>query len=837
MNAIFSKSNLKYKSRCYKTCQSFVFKFFYKIILFLGFLSLLYIINYYFNLFSQNIMLLGISYISFSLMFLAVSVYIYFKNDILKHMPLRPLIDVYADVKQGKNINLINYLSINSYLALKISFINNKIESHELIKALAQIDKIKFIISRMGISPNNFIKELENYDQSNNENIALEELLQDSLEAAIAEEHTQIEVGDIFIILSRKSEFLKSLIFNLDIKPEDLAFIVKWETMIRSYIDQKKYNPNKLKLTGGIGRDWAAGYTLSLSRYASDVTKSISRGFPYQYNAHVKEINDIENILSRSTHHNVLLVGEPGVGKEAAMLFLAKKIYEGNTKDVLKNKKLMRLNIDYLLAGARNSGEILHRLTSVLQDAVYAGNIIIFINGIHKLFGGAEQKVGAIDASEILLPFFENPNLFIISTTDLAKYHQLIESKKAVAEKIETININEPDKTKSLIILQENVPYLEYHHKVLVTFKALEAVINLSDQYIYDRAYPEKAILLLEEACSSAPNKSLITKSYIENIISKKTGVPVGELKIQEKQKLLNLEDILHQRVIGQDEAIKEISNAMRRSRAGIKSDNKPIGSFLFLGPTGVGKTETAKALAATYFGDENKIIRFDMSEYQELSSINRFIGAPAGSSGAEAGGELTNAVKDNPFSLILFDEIEKAHPNILNLFLQLLDEGWITDSLGRKVKFSQAIIIATSNAGAEFIRNKIKTNTSTAQLKNELLNYLQENNLFKPEFLNRFTGVISFKPLTQDEVLEITKLLINSLIKDISEEKDIQIEIAPDAINYLSEIGYDPTLGARPIKRTIQDKIENLIAKKILGAELSKGDKMTISREDIEAN
>lgn len=830
-------SYLKHLAKIYKISQNILLKIGYYLFLSLGFLSILYLINYYFDLFNKNNIYLGLSYIFLSFLFLIVSFNIYYKIQIINHKPKRSLLDIFNQIKQGKNINLIDYLSINSYLSLSHSIDNNQqIDNVKLLKSLAKVDKIKFIISRMGISPDYFLKKLDKFNSNNTgSKTKLNIILKESLKTAIAEDHNTIETGDLFIVLSRNDNFLKNLIFNLNIKSEDLAFIVNWETTIRKEIKNRKFNPDNIKRTGGIGKDWSAGYTLALSRYAYDLTKSISKGLPIKYNAHKNEISKIEKILSRSTHHNTMLIGEPGVGKESTVLLLAKKIYEGNTTDILKNKKIMRLNTDYLLAGANNSGEILRRLISVMQDAVYAGNIIIFIDNIHKLFGGTDNRIGSLDASEILLPFLENPNLFIISTTSLSKYHQAIETKKAVVEKIETININEPNEIETLKILQENVPNLEFRHHVLITFKALNSVIKLSDAYMYDRAFPEKAILLLEEVSSSAPSKSIISENSIENLITRKTGVPVGELGIEEKQKLLNLESILHKRVIGQNEAIKEISNAMRRARTGIKSTSKPIGSFLFLGPTGVGKTETAKALAEAYFTDENKIIRFDMSEYQEINSINRFIGAPAGTPGADTGGELTNAIKDNPFSLILFDEIEKAHPNILNLFLQLLDEGRVTDSIGRKVKFTNSIIIATSNAGAEFIRNKIKDNISANKLKFELLNYLQQEKLFRPEFLNRFTGVISFKPLTPSEVLKITKLLINSLVKDMAEEKDIIIKISLDAINLLAQIGYDPTLGARPIKRTIQDKVENLIAKKLLSGEISKGGILNISKEDIE--
>lgn len=832
---ILNKSFLNDKSLIYKLQNLFILKLVSILIIILSIFSILYSINHYLNIFLQNKSILGLSFILISSGIFIISFRIYYYNQILNHKPEKELFEVLKLLKSGKSINLIDFLSINSFDCIKKSLLNEKqVSAKKLFINLSSIKRISFILNRMGISIKIFQNELNKYYQSSDDKIEVDSVLKDTLESAIAENHNTIETGDIFLILSRSNEFLKKLIFDLDIKSEDLAFIVKWETDIRKFANSQKFDPDNLKLTGGIGRDWASGYTLALSRYAYDLSRSVSAGLPFRYNAHQKEISEIENILSRSTHHNALLIGDPGVGKGTVVSMLTKKINEGKVKNELRNKKVMELNIDFMLAGARTPGEILQRLNAVLQDAVYAGNIIIFIDNIHKLFGGSDQKVGALDASEVLLPFFENPNLYIISTTTNAKYHQVIEAKKSTVEKISLVNINEPNKVQTLQILQEQVPYLEYRHKVLITYKALNAVIELSDQYIYDKAYPEKAIMLLEEASSSAPNNSLLTENNIQKLLTKKTGVPVGDIGSAEKQRLLNLENILHQRVIGQDDAVLEISNAMRRARAGVKSSQKPIGSFLFLGPTGVGKTETAKALAEAYFGSEDKIIRFDMSEFQDLNSLNRFLGAPAGTPNAEAGGEITNAIKDNPFSLILFDEIEKAHPNILNLFLQVLDEGWLTDSLGRKVKFSNAIIIATSNAGAEFIRQTIKEGIDKTKLKNELLEYLQQEKLFRPEFINRFTGVISFKPLSKQEVLKITDLMLKSLQNNILKEKDININIDDEAKAFLAELGFDPVLGARPIKRTIQDKIENLIAKKILNNEISKGSTLNISIHDI---
>jgi len=354
---------------------------------------------------------------------------------------------------------------------------------------------------------------------------------------------------------------------------------------------------------------------------------------------------------------------------------------------------------------------------------------------------------------------------------------------------------------------------------------------------MYEKSFPEKAIDLLNEVVVyvRTKGKDVIFPEDAEAVVQNKTQVPIGEGEKAEKERLLHLEDFLHERVVGQDIAISAVANAMRRARAGVGSGRKPIGSFLFLGPTGVGKTETAKALADAYFGSEEKMIRFDMSEYQDVTGLHRLLGAPPGSPESEAGGQLTNAVKDNPFSLILFDEIEKADPNILNIFLQLLDEGWVTDSLGRKVKFNNSIIIATSNAGAEFIRQQIQSGAKADDLQEGLLNYLQEKRLFRPEFINRFNAVVNFNPLTPEQVNTITGMMVGKLVKKFDQEKGIFIKVTPGAIERLSELGYDPLLGARPISRVIEQKLENFLAKKLLAEEIKRGSTLTFDVGDID--
>jgi ATP-dependent Clp protease ATP-binding subunit ClpC len=501
----------------------------------------------------------------------------------------------------------------------------------------------------------------------------------------------------------------------------------------------------------------------------------------------------------------------------------------------------MELDVNFLLAGAQGPGEIINRLAGVLNDAVAAGNVILFIDNIEALFGGGEgSKVGAIDAAQVIIPYLEHPGLFIIATTSTSNYHQYIETKKAISEKFEKIEVREPEKFNVIRILEDIVPEIERQTGIIITYEALKSIVELSDRYLYDKPFPEKAIGLLNDAAvfaASKGKKTVMITEHIEELISTKTNVPIGEAMGNEKEKLLNLEKILHQRVIGQDEAVKVISNAMRRARAGMASSNKPIGTFMFLGPTGVGKTETCKALAEAYFGSEDSMIRFDMSEFQDIAGIYQLIGAPQGTPEAQAGGKLTNAVRDNPFSLILFDELEKAHPDILNLFLQVFDEGWLTDSLGRKVKFNNSIIIATSNAGAQLIQESIKQGMSSKELKDNLMAYLQKEGIFKPEFLNRFTAVVNFNPLTQEQVVIITDKLIKALSRGLEQEKGIMLEIDQEAVIKLAELGYDPLMGARPIQRVIQKKVEDILARRMLSGEIGRGSVLKIGAEDIAEN
>lgn len=776
-----------------------------------------------------------------------LSWHIYYKGGIKKPVLPFPLEVAREKIKKGEKINLADFLTIQASISIlkaeDMSSVNLPlIENQALIKTLLEDERMRFVLARMGIDYNKFISGLEKfYIDSKKLRLGvqnLEELVKKALDVAFFEGHQRIEMGDLFAVTSLADPYFSKILFDLNLKLEDVLNIVYWETAFYREKEEKKFDPDRLKLTGGIGRDWAAGYTPRLSLYAKDLSRMVAREKrPLHLIGRVKEIESLEKILTRATHHNVLLIGEPGVGKRTLVQEFARRLYHGQTYQALAHRRIMELDLDFLLAGAHTPGEIVDRLTGVLEDAVWAGNIILFIDNIDALFGGGESKVGAIDASQVVIPYLEEPNLFFIATSDLANFHQFIETKPGLVEKFERIEIKEATPLQTIRILEDIIPFIEKRTQVLFSYESLKSIVKLSDQYIYNKPLPEKAIDLLDEVAVYAASQGkgvTIMPSHVEKVIRGKTGVPVGEVGEIEKEKLLHLEEFLHQRVIGQDEAIKVISNAMRRARAGVGVGKKPIGSFLFLGPTGVGKTETSKALAEAYFGSEEAMIRFDMSEYQDIKGLYRLIGPPPGTPGAKAGGELTSAVKDHPFSLLLLDEIEKAHPDILNLFLQVLDEGWLTDSLGRKVKFNNTIIICTSNAGAELIRQSIKEKMPPEKLRQRLWDYLLKKGLFRPEFLNRFTAVVTFHPLTQEQVVQITDLMIGRLVKRLVHEKGIFLKVLPEAIVKLARLGFDPELGARPIERVIQRKLENILAKKMLSGELRRGSQLVIKAEDI---
>lgn len=800
----------------------------------LGIISLLVILGSAAKLITMDVPIERAVFLSAAL-FLIYFAFRSFYFSFLKHPKLEPIAEAAERLERSEEVNLHAYFSLELAKTWQrfLRLDNAAADSDKLVEALLLSPDLNFILSKIGYSAEALTPYLEKYPTKAD----LKSVFAKALEVAVAESHHHIEDGDLFVSLCQSEKSLATFLNDIHLEIEDVANIVYWQTsVIRENIKYKKrlFDPDDLHLSGGIGRDWIFAAAPTLRAFSRDLTEAIAQyGLNLDVVGRKKEIDEMEQALSRGRGGDVLLVGEPGVGKKTTVLGFAERVRNGQAIGSLKNKHLLEIDLDAILSGAEAGGDLTARLKTLFDEASIAGNLILFIENIQNLFSSGDA--GKVNAIEVLLPYFEVAGLYIIGTCDVSSYTRFIAGIPALASKFTRVNVEEPSSPEMVRILEDVVPSIEAHTGCLVTYSALKKVIKDADKYITDLPNPEKSINLLDGAAAKAVSgrgPTIITDKDIDEYISEKYDVPSADVGEDEKAKLLNLENIMHQRVVGQRMAIDALANALRRSRAGVVDSKKPIGSFLFLGTTGVGKTETAKALAEAYFGDENKMIRFDMSEFQNKQDIYRLIGSNL--EGAEEPGLLSTAVREHPFSLLLFDELEKADPDILNLFLQILDEGHLTDGSGRKVIFTNTIIIATSNAGAMNIRQSIGSGVEYETLRKQLLDEIIQTGVYKPEFINRFTGVIVFSPLAPREIEQIAVIMLNHLGDDLYKNKGVELKINPDAVSYLARIGFDPVMGARPMARTIQEKVEDMLAKKLLSGELKKGDSLTISAADL---
>ena len=812
-----------------KTYSNILVKFVFFLVWVFGIISIPVIIFYYLEIISISSNLVGLFFVvlALSMAYWAKRAY-YF--DKLKDPSMVSLKDLEIKPEQIASENIFNLFSFELARATNPLFSSDwsNLTTKDLTLAILQSHDMDFILVRLGIGKNMLEDQLKNYAGEK----IISKVVTDAIPIAVAEEHHSIGVGDVFVALCRNDKFLKSVMDDLKLTAKDVANVVYWQTKV--FKDKKEsyrfLSTEHFKLSGGVGKDWAFGYTPFLKQFSVDITESLERGnLGLEIIGHDKEIEEIKEALLRGNGGNAIIVGEPGIGKETCVLGFAKKVLEGTIGSGLDFKHIVKIETDYLLSGAEGPGEITDRITGIFNEASAAGNIILYIENLQNLLSSGDA--GKVNAADVILPLLQSSELHLIGTCDTASYNRYIVTNTALNERITRVTIDEPSDSDLIRILEDTVPTIEYKSGSIISYEAIKEAVSASNKYIMDIPNPEKSITLLDSATAHAVGergRTIVLPKDILEYVTDKYDIPSGEVDDAEKQKLLSLEKTMHERVIGQSEAISAISNALRRVRAGVTDSKKPIGSFLFLGPTGVGKTETSKALAEAYFGGEGRMIRFDMSEFQNKEDIYRLIGD------GEEMGVLTTAVREQPFSLLLFDELEKADKEVLNLFLQMLDEGFITDGSGRKVLFKNTIIIATSNAGANLIREAVKTSADYEKTKESLIEYLQKENIYKPEFLNRFSGIIAFSPLSQDEIMQIASLMIKSLQKTVLKNKGIKLEISPDSITQLSKLGFDPQMGARPMSRVIEEKVENLLATKILSGELKKGDTFTIDASDI---
>lgn len=651
-------------------------------------------------------------------------------------------------------------------------------------------------------------------------------------EEALSAGRDRIDDVDLILAAFKLDPHGSQLLSGLGLTIDDVRLVGAWLTRLRA---AQIHRPIWQEAPGaGIAQDWTSGYTPFLRNFVQDLTEVVRGAGGLRIVGRDAEIAQLEQTLAKNRGHNVLLVGQPGIGKETLILGLAEQFARGRVGQGLAYQHLLQLDIGAVLAGVSDRGEIESRLLQIFSEASRAGNAILVIPDVHLLVGGGERVAG-VDATELLVQILQSPAIRVIATTTPGELQSRIASQSSLIGLFERLDVAEPAPEAVVEILQNAVLAHEVETQGFFTFAALKEISTIARRYAKDQPAPENALNLLAEMAShvSASGERLVTPEVVRQVLSTKLQVPLDVAGGGERDKLVSLETDLRQTVVAQDEAISALASALRRARSGLSSGKRPIASMLFLGPTGVGKTETAKALARVYFGGEDRMIRFDMSEYSQPDSLVRLIGAP-GANGTKVGGLLADAVHDRPFSLVLLDEFEKAHPQILNLFLQILDDGRLTDGTGRVVDFTNTIIIATSNAGAELIRQSIAAGEDQETRRKHLLDALQTQGIYKPELLNRFDGVVAFQPLAAEHVRAIVELMLGQLAAKLLAEQQMTITFAPDLVDALATGGFDPQFGARPVRRLIQDKVETFLANAILAGTVQKGSTLTVSRADV---
>ncbi|NLZ48127.1 MAG: ATP-dependent Clp protease ATP-binding subunit [Clostridiales bacterium] len=705
--------------------------------------------------------------------------------------------------------------------------------------------------------------------------------------------HNYITPEHILLALIRESEGVAfTILANLNADFEKIR-----KEILQSMAGQQQ----TASVSGGRSKDQS---TPNLNQFGRDLTEMAREGKLDPVIGRSSETQRVLEILCRRIKNNPCLIGDPGVGKTAIAEGLAQRIVEGSIPEILKDKRVVTLDLSSMVAGSKYRGEFEDRLKKVMEEIRKAGNVILFIDEIHTIIGAGGAE-GAIDASNILKPALARGEIQCIGATTIDEYRKYIEKDSALERRFQPVMVGEPTKEEAIQILKGLRDKYEAHHGVKITDDAIEAAVNLSDRYITDRYLPDKAIDLIDEAGAkvriqnlTAPpdlkemeeklekitrekedairvqdfekaaqlrdlekelkdklenekknwktqndvTKYIVSEAQIASVVSKWTNVPVEKLTEKESERLLKLEEILHKRVIGQEEAVKAVARAVRRARVGLKDPNRPIGSFIFLGPTGVGKTELSKALAEAMFGDESNIIRIDMSEYMEKHAVSRLIGSPPGYVGYDEGGQLSEKVRRNPYSVVLFDEIEKAHPEVFNILLQILEDGRLTDGKGKTVNFKNTIVIMTSNVGASTIK-KQKTlgfnvdgekerENEYEKMKENVMDELKRN--FRPEFLNRIDDIIVFHQLEEKDLRKIVSLMLNSVAKRL-EEQGISIKFDESAEEYLAKEGFDSLYGARPLRRAITKTVEDRLSEEILKGNIKAGESIKVYVKDGE--
>lgn len=647
----------------------------------------------------------------------------------------------------------------------------------------------------------------------------LEAILQTAKEIADHAGRRTIEPGHIIVAIQLHTPGLHPLFNHLKFSTDDIISVGEWLDRVLDLQEME------MPFFGGIGRDWANGFTPTLNRYATNLSFAIEHsGAHYGTVADTPGVAAIQNSFAQGAKA-VAIIGPGGIGKTSYVYGLAQLLMEGKVVPTLQYNQIFGLNPSVIISSAKRQGELEEIVLMLMGEAVQAGHVILFLDDAQLFFSNGP---GSVDLTQILLPVVQAGRVRLIMAMNPTDYQRLRGHSPQFANLLSPVMLSERPQPEVMDILEDSTISIEHQHNVVITYDAIREAYRLSGRYDTESAYPGKAISLLNQSLSHAEHGGkLITAVSVQQAIEQSRGVKVGAAAGVEANELLHLEDLIHRRMINQTRAVKVVASALRRARAGIANPRRPIGSFLFLGPTGVGKTELAKAIAATYFRDEANMVRLDMSEYQHADDVKRLL------SNGQQDNSLILAVRRQPFTVVLLDEIEKAHPNILNLLLQMLDEGSLTDSDGRPASFKDCVIICTSNAGADIIRQRIDQGEELETFEREFTNQLINNGQFKPELLNRFDEIVLFRPLKPDELAQVVRLMINDINKTLATQ-NISVTLTDAAIMKIVEVGNDPRLGARPMRRQLQRAVEDGIASQILTGQAQAGDHITLDVGDL---
>lgn len=635
---------------------------------------------------------------------------------------------------------------------------------------------------------------------------------------------SKVSAKNLLIPCLKKDKLLEDMLYDLEIDIEKIFNVILWfvinEKQVESYRQYRKMA--RFKPGNNMDRAYTAVATPTLNQFAYDITSAAKQGRLEYCVAREKDIEKIwQNIESGA--HGVILTGPIGVGKGTVVDGIAQLMVKEDVPPVFQDKRLVELDAARLISGV-TPAQAEGRMFAVIDEIVRSGNIVLFIKNIEKMIGITSGEEESLDLSEVLSQAIERGQIYCLASSTNRNYSNYIEHR-SLGNSLSRVEIKEPEGNQAIQIVESKIGALEGKYKIYFSYDAIEEAIRLTQKYIHDKYLPEKAIKVLELAATkrlkTKGEQSIVGKDEVAEVISEKTGIPSSKVSESESQKLLNMEEQIHARMIGQEEAVKMVASSLRRARAELREGKRPIVNLLFLGPTGVGKTELAKTVSELYFGNEDYMIRVDMSEYQHPDSVKKMIGSPVSK------GYLTELVRQSPFSLILLDEVEKAHPDILNLFLQVMDDGRLTDGQGNTIDFTNSIVIATSNAGALFIQEQIFAGVSHESIKTELINN-HLNKIMRPELINRFDGVIVFEPLSQENVVEIARLMIEKTKKMLL-DKGIEFRVEEEGLRVLAQEGYDPKFGARPLRRVLQDQIDNQIANLVLAGDLNRRDTLIV--------